>query len=127
MNIVAWILQVFLAVVFLLHGFLYAFAPQVLYTYIRSRGRAVPEFPRWFVIFVGLAELLAGVGLIGPAATHILPWLTPLAALGLVAIMAGATGIHVERKERDSVMVTGILMFLALAVTVLRWQVIPIT
>ena len=110
-----------------MHGFIYAFTPEVLYRYIKAQGRAVPEFPRWFVTFIGLAELLAGVGLIGPAATHILPWLTPLAALGLVAIMAGATGIHVERKERDSVAVTGILMLLALAVTVLRWQVIPIT
>jgi hypothetical protein len=33
-------------------------------------------------IFIGITELFAAVGLILPGITHILPWLTPLAATG---------------------------------------------
>lgn len=39
----------------------------------------------------GVAEVLGTVGLIAPAATRILPRLTPIAASGLVVTMIGAT------------------------------------
>ena len=47
--------------------------------------------PLWFLRFIGGAEVLGGVGLLLPAATGITPGLTRLAALGLAAIMVGAT------------------------------------
>ena len=47
-------------------------------------------FPGWFMRFIGTAEVLGALGLILPAATRIQPWLTPLAAEGLLIIMAGA-------------------------------------
>jgi len=37
-----------------------------------------------------VCEILGGVGLVLPWATRVLPWLTPLAAAGLVIIMTGA-------------------------------------
>jgi hypothetical protein len=43
-----------------------------------------------------VCEVLGGVGLILPAALRILPVLTPVAAAGLVIIMAGATVITVS-------------------------------
>jgi len=51
------------------------------------------------VRFIGVSELAAALGLILPAATRILPGLTPLAAVGLVAIMALAIPFHVSRGE----------------------------
>lgn len=47
-------------------------------------------FPHWFLLFIGLCELLGGIGLIVPWATGIKPGLTPLAASLLIVIMIGA-------------------------------------
>jgi uncharacterized membrane protein YphA (DoxX/SURF4 family) len=46
--------------------------------------------PGWFLRFIGVAELLGGIGLVLPWLTRIQPKLTPLAAAGLVIIMIGA-------------------------------------
>jgi hypothetical protein len=46
--------------------------------------------PILFLRFIGLAELLGGIGLILPGLLRIKPGLTPLAAAGLVIIMIGA-------------------------------------
>lgn len=47
----------------------------------------------------GSAEILGGLGLILPSITRILPSLTPLAALGLIVVMAGAVVFHIGREE----------------------------
>lgn len=46
--------------------------------------------PHWFLLFIGVCELLGGIGLIVPWATGIKPSLTPLAASLLIVIMIGA-------------------------------------
>ncbi len=46
-----------------------------------------------FMRFIGVVELLGGVGVVLPALLRILPALTPLAAAGLVIVMIGATTI----------------------------------
>ena len=125
MNIIAWALQVLLAVVFLIHGVMYFFSPEVLISRMRARDRWPPAIPAWLRLFIGIAELFAAVGLIGPALFRVLPWLTPLASLGLVVVMASAIVYHARRRE--SVVPTVILLLLAVAVTYLRWQVVPIT
>ncbi|MFN0252870.1 MAG: DoxX family protein [Kofleriaceae bacterium] len=48
---------------------------------------------------LGLAELLGGVGVIVPHVTGVLPVLTPVAAVSLVVLMAGAVKTHLDRKE----------------------------
>ena len=49
--------------------------------------------PGLFVRFIGVAETLGAIGLILPWLLRIRPALTPLAAVGLVIIMSGATVI----------------------------------
>jgi len=51
--------------------------------------------PGWFLRFIGVAEVLGGIGLILPGITRIRTGLTSLAASGLVIIMIGATWITV--------------------------------
>src|SRR3954470_20192654 len=46
---------------------------------------------------IGVLEILGAVGLVLPAATGILPWLTPVAALSLAALMALAAIYHLRR------------------------------
>jgi hypothetical protein len=52
-----------------------------------------------FVKTLGALELLAAVGLILPATLDIAPVLVPLAAVGVVLLMVGATIVHLRRDE----------------------------
>jgi hypothetical protein len=49
--------------------------------------------PGLFIRFIGVVEVLGALGLILPGLLRIRPGLTPLAAAGLVVVMAGATAL----------------------------------
>ena len=69
MNIALWIVQVLLALAFLAHGWLFLSPPP---EYVAQMNASLP---RWFQLFLGVAEVLAGIGLTLPGLTRILPWL----------------------------------------------------
>ncbi len=122
-NTVAWILQGVLALAFLFHGILYAFAPEPLVRSMREQGKWPPAIPRWFRIFIGIAELLASVGLILPGLLHLFTFLTPVAAAGLVFVMFSASVYHLRRREVAAVPVVGALLVMTAIVAIVRWQV----
>ena len=76
--------------------------------------------------FIGAAEILAGIGLILPALTGILPWLTPLAAVGLIIVMVGAVIFHIPRKEYPNIAFNVILLALAAFVAYGRFVLVPL-
>jgi hypothetical protein len=82
-----------LAVIFFLHGVLLLVLPAP----VRKQMASLPGGPSFFR-FIGLAEVLAAAGLTLPRWTGLLPWLTPLAAAGLLPIMLGATVLHLRRS-----------------------------
>jgi uncharacterized membrane protein YphA (DoxX/SURF4 family) len=121
MNIALWILQMLLAALFLWHGWLMV-APraelvEIINANIGPRSR----------IFIGVAELLAAVGLILPGVTRILPWLTALAAAGLMMVMVSATVFHLFRGEIGSAISAAVLFVLVTFVACMRWKVKPIS
>jgi hypothetical protein len=59
------------------------------------------------------AEGLAGFGLVLPGLLRILPWLTPVAAAGLVVLMLGAIVFHVRRREYPNIGLNAVLGVLA--------------
>ena len=73
--------------------------------------------PELLTRFIGLAEILGAAGLILPAATRIMPRLTPLAALGLSVIQVLAILLHASRGEFMVLPMN--LVLLALSLTVL--------
>ena len=73
-----------------------------------------------------MAEWLAAVGLVLPGLTGILPWLTPLAALGLMILMGSATLLHLSKRETPTAIFTGVVFVLVTFVAYMRWQVIPL-
>ncbi len=121
MSTMLWTTQVALALVFLAHGLLFLFPPEAM-----RKIRKQSPFPGAFMHFVWVAEVLAAFGLILPGLTGILPWLTPLAAAGLVPIMAGAVVFHLSRREIGPSIVTAVLLVLAVLVACARWFVIPL-
>ncbi len=120
MNIALWLLQVVLAVVFLAHGGFMVAPPAEMVDMINAQlGPA-------FRLFIGVAEVLAAVGLILPGITRILPWLTAWAAAGLMLVMSSATLLHLVRGEFGSAITTAILLVLVTTVAYVRWKVRPI-
>ena len=91
MNIVLWILQVLLGVLFVWRRLQAGGADR------HDDSQMPTPMPGWFLRFIGVAELLGGLGLLVPGLLRIRPGLTPLATAGLVIIMAGATAIHWRR------------------------------
>ncbi len=60
---------------------------------------------------IGMVELLGAIGLIVPMATGILPWLTPLAAIGLVLNMIGAIVTHLRYREYPNLILPIVLLW----------------
>jgi hypothetical protein len=88
----------------------------------------VTTMPEWLLRFIGLAEVAGALGMVLPALTRILPFLTPLAALGFVVIQVLAIGLHATRGETAMTLPIN-LVLLALALFVLwgRWKKAPIS
>jgi uncharacterized membrane protein YphA (DoxX/SURF4 family) len=126
MNVLAWVLQIVLAVVFLLHGLLFTVAYRPVAKRMQARGRAPSSMAPAFRQFIGVAELAAAFGLIVPPAIHLFPWLAPLAAAGLVLVMVGAAIFHARKREFPEVAVMVVLGGLAAVTVFLRWQVVPL-
>jgi uncharacterized membrane protein YphA (DoxX/SURF4 family) len=96
MKYVLWGVQILLALAFLASGMLKLTQP---YDALAAQMAWVGAVPPWLVLFIGVAEVLGAVGLVLPAATGVLPWLTPLAAAGLALTMLLATLFHLARGE----------------------------
>ena len=120
MNILLWVLQVLLALAFFAHGCLFLFPPASMVEQMNA------SLPRWFQLFLGVAEVLAAVGLTLPGITRIQPWLISWAAAGVMIIMISATIFHVSRGEISSAITTAVLLAMATFVAYMRWRVAPI-
>ena len=125
MNTVAWVLQIVLAVLFLLHGLLFTVAYGAAARRVEARGRPPSSLPPALRQFIGVAELAAAFGLTVPPAVHVFPWLAPLAAAGLVLVMMGASIFHARKNEFRALGGTVVLGGLAAVTVFLRVQVVP--
>lgn len=111
MNVVLWIIAIVLAVVFLGAGLAKITRPKDALA--ASRMGFVEDFSPGTIKAIGVAEVLAAIGLILPGITGIAPILVPLAASGLVLLMIGAIITHVRRKELPMVIGNVVLLILA--------------
>lgn len=83
------------------------------------------DFSTLQVKLIGAAEVLGAIGLILPMATGILPVLSPLAALGLAVLQAGAFVVHARRgNERSNMIVNMVVFALAGAAAVIGFLVL---
>ena len=89
MNIARWIIQILLALLFLFSGGIKLILPIETLTSMGSPNQV--HLPGLFIRFIGVCEVLGGLGLVLPGLLKIRPELTWLAAAGLVIIMIGAT------------------------------------
>jgi len=123
-NILLWLVQILLAAAFGMAGVMKATQPVDV---LAANGIAwAPQVPLALVRFIGISELLGAVGLILPALTKIKPFLTPLAALGLLTVMILAMGFHVSRGEAGALPINIVLGGLAAFVAWGRASRVPV-
>src|SRR5215212_7181258 len=93
MNILLWIIQILLALLFLFAG-----GTKLVFTVDQLMKNAPPNairLPELFMKFIGVCEVLGALGLILPGVFRTRRYLTALAAVGLTIIMIGAVVITI--------------------------------
>jgi putative oxidoreductase len=118
-----WTVQALLALAFVMAGSMKATTP---YAELATKMAWVGAVPEGLVRFIGIAELLGGIGLVVPAVTRIRPSLTALAGAGLALVMLLASFFHLSRGEAGAVPVNLVLGGLAAFVAWGRWKKAPI-
>lgn len=113
-NIALWTAQGLLAVMFIMAGIMKTTQP------IGVLAESLPwvtSTPLGLVRFIGISELLGGLGLLIPSIFRFKPYLTVWAALGLALVMVLAAGFHASRGEFSSIgmniVLIGIALFIA--------------
>jgi uncharacterized membrane protein len=122
MALFVWLAQILLALAFLAAGAMHAFR----YEQAQRQLPWVSALPKERVRIIGWLELLGAFGLILPAVTGVLPWLTPLAAVGLALVMILAIAFHLTRSERRNALGNGLLLALAVFVAISRYTFVPL-
>src|SRR2546421_2555426 len=123
MTIALWIVQGLLALMFLFAGSRKAFQPLPV---VKKNFPWANYIPAGLTRFIGISELLGGLGVLLPAVTGILPWLTIAAALGLAVVMVCAMIFHLSRREFSVLGINLVLLLLALFLVVGRWRLAPL-
>src|SRR5271165_3398139 len=110
------VVQVFLAVGFTVSGLVIKLI--IPYAKIAKLPGAawVNDFKPEHIRLIGVLEVCAAVGLIVPLFLSSLAILTPLAAVGLALVMAGAIATHLRRAEYRPMVANLIYLGLALFV-----------
>jgi uncharacterized membrane protein YphA (DoxX/SURF4 family) len=124
MNIVLWILQVLLALLFLLAGGTKLVLPIDVLTRMGSPNQV--QLPGLLIRVIGVFEVLGGLGLILPGLFRIKTGLTPLAAAGLVIIMVGAVVVSIMGDGVAAAMVPLVTGLIATFIAYGRWRLAPL-
>lgn len=102
MNTFLWTLQAYLAFLFLYSG-----VSKTLFSEskIVSMGMTGMEaMPMIITRFVGITEVLGGIGIILPLIINVYPFFVLLSALSFAVIMVPAAFIHYKRKEYKTIL-----------------------
>lgn len=122
-NIALWVLQVLFGLVFIMAGVTKGFQP------IQGMVESMPwvtSVPEGLVRFIGISELLGGIGLIIPSILRIKPMLSVWAAIGLTLIMVFAAIFHGIRGEFGLIGVNALFVAATLFIAWGRSKKVPI-
>lgn len=96
MDVALWIAQGLVASIVAIAGAVKLFVPKER---LERRMHWATSWPAGRIKLLGAAELAGAVGVVVPAATGIAPILTPVAAVCIAILMAGAVHAHVKLRE----------------------------
>jgi len=119
MNRSLWIAQSLLALLFLFTGIAKLASP--VRPMVEQTG-----LPAGFLLFVSAMEILGAVGVVLPGLLHFATKLIPLAALGLIGIMIGATVVTLRSGMLSLAIFPAIIGLMAAFVAYGRWRLHPL-
>jgi uncharacterized membrane protein YphA (DoxX/SURF4 family) len=120
-NVLLWTAQWLLALFFALGSG----APKLLLTESVAASMPIP-LPQPFLVFIGVSEILGGLGLVLPGLLRILVGLTPLAAAGLVVVTVSATVYQLLAGWPESALFAVAMGLVTALVGYARWRVAPL-
>ena len=120
-NRALWTAQILVALLFVFAGSMKFLMP------VEKMQQGPVVFPLAFMYFIGVCEVLGGLGLVLPGLTRIATYLTPLAAAGLTIIMIGATTVSVISFGVAGAIVPGVVGLLTAWIAYSRTRVVPLT
>ena len=124
MNILLWIIQILLALLFLFAGITKVVLPiEVLMANASPNAIHLPDL---FIRFIGVVETLGALGLILPGIFHKRTDLTPLAAAGLAIVMVGAVVVTIMGDGILMAITPLIVGLLCAFVAYGRWKLKPL-
>jgi hypothetical protein len=117
MNMALWVTQILLAFVYgsAAHRKLFQLEK------VRADQAWAQQSSDSYIRIVAASQVLGVAGMLFPIATGILPWLTPLAAIGFCIIQVLAAERHIRLKEYSILPVNSLLFALSLFIAVGRW------
>ena len=118
-NVVLWVIQTLLALLFLFSGGVKLAMP------IEPMAKQA-AMSGTFLRFIGVMEVLGAIGLILPGILRIRTFLTPLAAAGLVIIMIGATVVMFRMNGAVQALTPAVVGVLAAFAAYGRWGLVPL-
>jgi hypothetical protein len=119
MNRALWIVQGIL-------GLFFVFASGAPKLLLPADALPMPiPLPYAFIVFIGVAEVLGGLGLVLPGLTKIQTGLTPLAAAGLVLVTIGATIYQLAADAPANAVFAVVMGLLCAFVGYGRWKLAP--
>ena len=119
MNRALWIVQGLLALLFLFGGGAKLSMPL-------DDLAAQSGLPGGLLLFISVAEVLGGLGLVLPGLLRLRPGLTPLAAAGLVLVTIGATVYQLAAGQVGNAIFAIVIGLLAAFVAYGRWRLAPL-
>jgi hypothetical protein len=119
-NVALWTMQSLIGLFFIVASG----APKLLLPF-ESLPLPIP-LPQLFVQFIGVGEVLGGIGLILPGLVRIRTGLTPLAALGLVIVTVSATVYQLAAQQPANAAFALVMALLVGSVGYARWRVAPL-
>lgn len=118
MNVTLWAIQVVLALVFAVAGATKLARPRLA---LAGRMPWVEDMNDFQVKGIGVLEVLAAVGLVAPPLLHVATFLTPMAAVGVILLMLGASATNLRIGEPKILPVNLLLLALGALLAVARF------
>jgi len=112
LDTLLWIAQGILGALMIIIGIMECIQPEKL----DKNAQWVKDYPG-LVKFIGVSEVLGGIGLVVPWLTEILPILTPMAAIGIGIIMVLAAVFNFRRKDFRSVRINIFLLAISVFIS----------
>ena len=124
LNIGLWIAQIILGAMFTMAGIMKATQPAEALMEVIPWANATPIA---LVRFIGVSELLGGLGLLLPSLLKFKPRLSVWPAIGLMTVMLLAAVFHVSRAEYSDIGMNVVLMSIAAFIAWGRSKKVPIS